>query len=256
MALVNGQAPEPGITIIQTPAAGTLLNGVNNVPVTLQAMDEAGNGSTCQFSALVKDTIAPLISNASASETELWPATHQMRNVAIDYEVADNCSGTRTSLSVTSNEPVTGGSYGNMAPDWIVVNDHMVQLRAERGLFGSGRVYTITITATDSTGNTAQRTLQVRVPRLPEHPFEDGILVVKALPNPAPNQFHVITASTSSQPISFKVTDVTGKVIETRSNLPANGMFYIGSNYAPGMYFLQVIQGRQSEVLKLVKTGK
>ncbi|MBO9633137.1 MAG: family 10 glycosylhydrolase [Chitinophagaceae bacterium] len=256
LALVNGQAPAAGIVISQTPAAGTVLSGVNNVSVSLQALDEANNGSTCQFTVFVKDNIAPVISQASASETQLWPANQQMRNIALDYEVADNCSATSTSVSVTSNEPVTGGTYGNTAPDWVVVNNHMVQLRAERGVFGNGRVYTITITATDSTGNTSQRQLEVKVPRLPDHPFEDGMLVVKALPNPTPNQFHVITVSTSSQPISYKVTDITGKVIETRSGLPASGMFYLGNNYVPGMYFLQVIQGQQSEVLKLVKTGK
>lgn len=256
LALVNGQAAAPGIAITQTPAAGTILNGVNNITVSLQALDEANNGSSCSFTALVRDTIAPVISNASASETQLWPSNMQMKNVAIDYDVTDNCSRTTTSLSVTSSEPVTGGAYGNTAPDWVVVNDHMVQLRAERGIFSNGRVYTITITATDSTGNTSQRQLHVKVPKLPDDPFGDGILVVKALPNPTPNQFHVITVSTSSLPVSIKVTDITGKVIETRSGLPANGMFYLGSNYMPGMYFLQVIQGQQSEVLKLVKTGK
>ncbi|WP_127128899.1 family 10 glycosylhydrolase [Pseudoflavitalea rhizosphaerae] len=256
LALVNGQAVTPDITVIQTPAAGTVVNGVNNLIVSLQAKDEANNGTSCQFGLLVKDSIAPVISNAMASETQLWPATTQMRNVAIDYDVADNCSGVTTSLSVTSSEPVTGGAYGNTAPDWVIVNDHMVQLRAERGIFSSGRVYTISITATDSTGNSSQRQLQVKVPRLPDHQFPEALLVVKAVPNPTPNQFHVITVSTSSQPISYKVTDVTGKVIETRSNLPANGMFYIGSNYAPGMYFLQVKQGQHSEVLKLVKISR
>lgn len=256
LALVNGQPVAAGITITQTPAPGTVLNVANDVVVTIQALDEANNGTTCDFSVQVKDSIAPVISNAAASETELWPANLQMRNVAIDYDVMDNCSGTTTSLSVTSNEPVTGGAYGNTAPDWVVVNNHIVQLRAERGLFSSGRVYTITITATDSTGNTSQRQLQVKVPRVPDNPIPDGLLVVKALPNPTPNQFHLITVSTSSQPISYKVTDVTGKVIETRSNLPANGMFYIGSNYAPGMYFLQVKQGQHSEVLKLVKISR
>jgi uncharacterized lipoprotein YddW (UPF0748 family) len=256
LALVNGQAVAPGITITQSPAAGTIVNGVSNLAVSLQAIDEANNGSSCQFEVQVKDSIAPVISNATASETVLWPATLQMRNVAIDYDVADNCSATITSLSVTSNEPVTGGAYGNTAPDWIVVNNHMVQLRAERGLFSSGRVYTITITATDSAGNTSQRQLQVKVPRVPDNPFPDALLVVKALPNPTPNQFHVITVSSSTQPVSYKVTDISGKVIETRSNLPANGMFYIGSNYAPGMYFLQVMQGQQSEVLKLVKISR
>lgn len=256
LALVDGETNPAGITITQSPAAGTVLNGVHDVTVSLQAMDEANNGTSCSFTVFVKDSIAPVISNVVLSDTELWPTTLQLKNVAVDYDVNDNCGPVTTSLSVTSSEPVTGGAYGNLAPDWVVVNNHMVQLRAERGLFSSGRVYTITITATDSTGNTSQQQVQVKVPRLPENPIPDGLLIVKALPNPTPTQFHVVTASTSAVPLSVKVTDITGKVIETRSGLPATGMFYLGANYAPGMYFLQVKQGQKSEVLKLVKTSR
>jgi len=40
-----------------------------------------------------------------------------------------------------------------------------VDLRAERGGAGSGRVYTITITATDSVGNVSMTSLTILVPR-------------------------------------------------------------------------------------------
>ena len=46
---------------------------------------------------------------------------------------------------------------GNTAPDWEIVDSHHVRLRAERSGRGNGRVYTITITCTDGSGNSTQQ---------------------------------------------------------------------------------------------------
>ena len=67
-------------------------------------------------------------------------------------------------LSVSSNEPVNGTGDGNTAPDWQIVNEHLVRLRAERAGNGTGRVYTITITATDSAGESSSADVAVSVP--------------------------------------------------------------------------------------------
>ncbi len=106
-----------------------------------------------------------VITGASASKTSLWPANHKMVDITVDYEVANSCdTGTTTSLSVSSNEPINGPDDGNTSPDWIVLDNHHVQLRAERAGTGTGRVYTITITATDSNGNSTTKSVQVKVP--------------------------------------------------------------------------------------------
>jgi hypothetical protein len=70
-----------------------------------------------------------------------------------------------TSLSVTSNEPVNGPGDGNTSPDWLVLTNHIVFLRAERASGGAGRVYTVTITATDVAGQTTQTSVTVSVPK-------------------------------------------------------------------------------------------
>jgi hypothetical protein len=73
-----------------------------------------------------------------------------------------------TASRVTSDEPVTGrgqGVAGLTAPDWRVIDAHRVLLRAERSVRGDGRVYTITITATDEAGGTSTQQVAVSVPR-------------------------------------------------------------------------------------------
>jgi uncharacterized repeat protein (TIGR01451 family) len=106
----------------------------------------------------------PIISGVAASPAELWPANHKFVDVTVDYDVSDNCGTVTTALSVTSNEPMSGTGEGDSSPDWIVIDAHHVSLRAERAGSGSGRIYTIMITATNSEGGTSTLTVDVLVP--------------------------------------------------------------------------------------------
>ena len=114
----------------------------------------------------VIDTTAPTISNLVLSTTFLWPVTHKMVNVTVDYTVADGGDAAPScTLSVASNEPVNGTGDGDTAPDWIVIDEHNVQLRSERAGTGSGRVYTLTVACTDASGNSAESLANVSVPK-------------------------------------------------------------------------------------------
>jgi len=106
----------------------------------------------------------PVISGVSASPSVIWSGNHKMVDVTINYSISDNCGTVATVLSVTSNEPVSGTGPDDKSPDWIVLDAHHVQLRAERADSGTGRIYTITITATNSEGGTRTATVQVLVP--------------------------------------------------------------------------------------------
>ena len=44
-----------------------------------------------------------------------------------------------------------------------------------------------------------------------------------------------------------------GRAIEVKPGVAPNSTITIGSNYRPGMYFVQVLQGRQSVSLRLTK---
>lgn len=103
----------------------------------------------------------PVITGAAADPSVLWPPNHKLENVTVNYTVTDNCPLPPNSctLSVTSNETINATS-----PDWIILDAHHVQLRAERAGAGNGRIYTIGITCTDSGGNSAQQSVAVSVP--------------------------------------------------------------------------------------------
>jgi uncharacterized repeat protein (TIGR01451 family) len=144
-------------------ADGTEIS--NTATVTAFTFDPDLNNNSATTTTTASNP-PPTITGATADPSVLWPPNHRMVNVTVSYDVTDNCPLPPNSctLSVTSNEPVLGHGSGHTSPDWIVVDDHHVLLRAEREGGGNGRIYTITITCTDSGGNSSSEQVEVTVP--------------------------------------------------------------------------------------------
>ena len=107
---------------------------------------------------------APRVVNLATNPSSLWSPNHKMANVALTYQIEDNCGPITIHITVASNEPVNGTGDGDTAPDWEVISDHLLRLRSERAGTGTGRVYTITVTAADSAGQSGSASVQVTVP--------------------------------------------------------------------------------------------
>lgn len=141
---------------------GTAIRNTATVNAAATVDPDPAN-NTSSWTTIVSNP-APVISGVVATPDELWPPNHKFVDVTVDYAVSDNCGTVTTSLSVTSNEPISGTGEDDLAPDWIVLDQHHVRLRAERADYGSGRIYAITITATNSEGGTSTSTVTVFVP--------------------------------------------------------------------------------------------
>jgi hypothetical protein len=112
------------------------------------------------------DTTPPAITGLTTDKASLSPPNHKLVDVSVSYSVVDAVDpAPRCTLSVTSNEPIDGTGDGDTAPDWIVLDTHRVQLRAERAGTGSGRVYTLGLTCSDASGSAATKSVTVRVPK-------------------------------------------------------------------------------------------
>ena len=161
-ATANDNCPGVTITRSNVPAGNFFL--VGQTIITYTAKDQAGNTATATQRVTIIDNTPPVISGVSVNKPSLWPSDHKLVDLTVNYSATDNCGSVASVLRVTSNEPINGLGDGDTAPDWVVLDAHHVRLRAERSGRGNGRVYTITITSTDSAGNSSSTQVSVRVP--------------------------------------------------------------------------------------------
>ena len=78
-------------------------------------------------------------------------------------------------------------------------------------------------------------------------------LQVEVLPNPSPSYFTLLIKSNSKLPVTLRVVNVVGILVEGKSGLAANSTLRVGDNYRPGVYFAQIRQGNKTTTIKLIK---
>jgi hypothetical protein len=78
-------------------------------------------------------------------------------------------------------------------------------------------------------------------------------LTMIALPNPSRNYFTLKIQSNSKELFQLRVLDVSGRIVETRNGMVANTTFQIGNTFQPGIYLVELRQGKQRQTLKLIR---
>ncbi len=225
--------------------------------------NSTGKTGYCSFTVTVRDKEQPLITQVNANPSSLWPPNHKMKNVAVNYNTSDNCGTVSSSLSVSSNEPVNGTGDGDTAPDWVILDNHHLQLRAERSGSGNGRVYTITITSIDAAGNSSSQKTKVVVPHnmngtnsksyvTVNENYPEQLLDFKVIPNPSSQYFNIQVTSVSNEKIELNLFDISGRLISTL-NAVNNQTLRFGDKLRPGVYMVEIRQGEQRKIVKVVK---
>jgi len=109
-------------------------------------------------------------SGAALSQGVIWPPDHKMVPVTIMGLTSDPTlmPVAVTITAIHQDEPVNALGSGNTAPDGMIVNTSTgstAYVRAERAGSGTGRIYWITFTATDQSGDSCGPiTLAANVP--------------------------------------------------------------------------------------------
>ncbi|TYP79394.1 Ig-like domain-containing protein [Paenibacillus methanolicus] len=130
--------------------------------VRLTAAVTLGGTTVEAATEVLVDNTAPVLS-VELSPALIWPPNHKMVRVQAEIEAEDAASGLASVLltSITSNEPDAGepdieADIGTAATSFSV--------RAERLGSGSGRIYTVTYTATDFAGNQTAVVRTITIP--------------------------------------------------------------------------------------------
>ena len=159
-----------GIVVQRTtiqPGGSTSVSLVLPKGTNLVTAAVIGTAAFCSSTLTVIDSKPPEILRANASPNILWPPNGRMVTVTISAAVADDCSSASWKvIGVRSNEPVDSRGAARRSPDWKILDDHTVSLRAERSGNGAGRAYEIEIQASDASSNLSQtKVVTVRVPK-------------------------------------------------------------------------------------------
>ena len=82
---------------------------------------------------------------------------------------------------------------------------------------------------------------------------EAGVFTVDILPNPTNNYFNLAINTNDASPVSVRIMDVLGRVIEVKNNMPVSETYKFGDKLKAGVYFAEIIQGKNRKVVRLLK---
>jgi len=158
--------PEVGQSLVSEQSLGV---GAQQTYV-LRVIDTFAQADEAETHVSVVDTTPPQLS-VSVSPARLSPPNHKLVPITVTIVATDTCDASPVVrlVSITSNEPDNGLGDGDQPDDIQLAafdtDDRQFLLRSERSGKGSGRVYTITYSATDASGNTTVSQATVTVPR-------------------------------------------------------------------------------------------
>jgi PKD repeat protein len=156
---------QEGNGVVAGNSASVSISPEGVTTVTYFAVDNAGNQEAPKTLSVRIDRTPPVLSGLPGAGCTLWPPDHKLIRVAT-VMASDALSGIAPGsfvVSASSNEQPLATGSGHTSPD-IVVTGGSVDLRAERSGTGSGRVYTITVSASDMAGNASTATATCTVP--------------------------------------------------------------------------------------------
>lgn len=78
-------------------------------------------------------------------------------------------------------------------------------------------------------------------------------LEVSAVPNPSNTFFNLIIKGNNKNPVSVRIIDLFGKLVEQYEKIGANSTLQVGNKLTGGSYFIEVIQDDQRKYLKIIK---
>lgn len=232
------------VTISYSIGSGAMFPSGTTV-VTVTAKDVSGNIATKTFTVKVNDTQKPTINAPTDLNLTVTGLTGTITNLNLGLPVStDNC-GVK--------------SVGNNAPAFYPVGITRVTWTVtDNSGNTSTDVQKITVTAIAGSGAVKKNSALVTdvspvAKMMVENEAASDEIKISVAPNPSSTYFILIPQTKSDMPISLKITDAAGRMVETRSKLPANNKVQIGGEYLSGLYFAEMIQGSQHAVVQLLK---
>ncbi|HVG11966.1 MAG TPA: T9SS type A sorting domain-containing protein, partial [Flavisolibacter sp.] len=140
--------------------------------------------------------------------------------------------------------------FSNLTPD--AQGQIVISIKSSKDYnYLNGFVLTEKFNSTGSTEALVDNSAESR--SIEETKTAPDALVVNVFPNPASAYFTLKLQSKNSEPVQLRMIDETGRVIEKRT-VAANSAFTFGRAYKQGMYFIEMTQGTERKLVRVLKT--
>ena len=219
--------------------SGVLPNTVylGYAPASSLTLQAVANGGTPGYSYSWTNGSTAMSTTVSPVNTTVYTVTVTDQNNCQDQEsktvtVIDNRGGKNLNKTILCHKPGTINNTIEVDPSSVASHLAHGDMLGSCGTESSSRM----ITAADAEELSMDK------------------LSLRALPNPAATQFSLLLrGKLSGESMVLKVTDMFGRVIETKQRLRPGQAVMIGQHYQPGVYFAELIQGTEKVTIKLVK---
>ena len=84
-------------------------------------------------------------------------------------------------------------------------------------------------------------------------PEQTAGLKVQISPNPFEGHFNLFITASREQPATIRVLDVHGRIAAQYQNVAVNNNLSLGHRLPGGVYFVEVLQGSQRKIVKVIK---
>ena len=168
---------------------------------------------------------------------------------------------TTTAYTVTVTD--ANGCQGSANKTVNVINirggnklDKVVICHGSNSLTVDGNAVATHLAHGDNLGScpVTNRTMPGRSSSVTENSNSFNGLSVRVLSNPSMSDFTLMISATSiTEKITLRVVDIYGRVVEQRVYSSANQTVKLGNQYHSGLYFVEILQGKEKKVLKLIK---
>lgn len=75
------------------------------------------------------------------------------------------------------------------------------------------------------------------------------------MPNPSNTFFNLSVRSSNNYPVRIQITNIFGQVVERHEKIASNAILQLGHKLASGSYFVEVLQGDERRVIKIIKAN-
>lgn len=265
-------------------ASGNFAAGISTINWTVT--DAAGNTSNCQTIVTINTNPVAAIPDAytlssgvlpNTVYTGYAPASSIVLNADVSggtipyaYSWSDGSAGTSATVSPETNTTYlltvtdANGCQAVTSTDIAVVdisgkNNKVIICHKPAGqastleVSGNGNAVAAHLGHGDMLGACPANLIAGnRQPEIMERTL--GAMSIKVMPNPSTNYFTIrLEGVESSAHTRLRVIDILGRTIEQRSNLQNNQTLQIGDNYHRGIYFVEISNGKDKAVMKLVR---